>query len=182
MFGEGHELFGTDAEGAWMNERMTLSHQVAKHLREVHFGGTWTAADLRSKLNGVGWRQATTRVANFHTIACLVFHINYYIRAAIEVLQGGPYRGDDAVSFDCPVISSAEDWERLKAESWRDAESLASLVEQLPDEMLEEPFVDEQSGTNFRCLLGRVEHAYYHLGQISLIKSMLDSGESQTES
>ncbi|MEO1525396.1 MAG: DUF1572 domain-containing protein [Planctomycetota bacterium] len=152
---------------------MTLSHQVAKHLREVHFGGTWTAADLRGKLDGVTWVQATTQVASFHTIACLVYHINYYIHAAIEVLEGGPYRGDDAESFDCPPIASSEDWERLKGESWRDAERLACLIEELPDEKLKAFFVDEQSGTNFRCLHGRVEHAYYHLGQISMIKSLL---------
>ena len=152
---------------------MNSGQQIAKHLREVHVGKTWTAVSLREKLADVTWEQATTRVGSFHTIASLVFHINYYIRVAIQVLEGGPFESDDKLSFDCPAVLSAEDWERLVNESWRDAETLAKLVERLSDETLAQYFVDEEGGTNFRCLQGRVEHAYYHLGQISILKSDL---------
>lgn len=57
--------------------------------------------------------------------------------------------------------------------TWADAEALASLIERLPEERLSEYFVDQKYGTYYRCLLGPIEHAYYHLGQIAMIKAML---------
>lgn len=85
---------------------MQSTEQIAKHLREVHFGANWTAVNLKDTLAGVTWRQAPTPVASFHSIATLVFHINYYIRATIEVLRGGSLDAKDALSFDSPPLSS----------------------------------------------------------------------------
>lgn len=152
---------------------MTSTQQIAKHLRDVHFGGNWTAVNLRDTLADVTWQRATSRVGSFHTIAELVFHMNYYISATIKVLKGGSLDAKDALSFDGPQIASEEDWSNLLSKSWSDAEDLASLIERLPDEQLCEYFVDEKYGTYYRCLAGPVEHCHYHLGQIALVKSML---------
>lgn len=153
---------------------MKTSEHIAKHLREVYFGGTWTAASVKEKLSGVTWEMATTEAGSLHTIARLVFHINYYIRTAIAVLSDEPTHSADSVSFDCPPISSSEAWERLLDQTWREVEELAGQIERLPDSALNDWFVDEESGTMYRCLHGRIEHAYYHLGQISMLKSLLE--------
>ena len=109
---------------------------------------------------------------SFHSIATLVFHMNYYVSATIKVLRGGPLDAKDELSFDCPPLSSLDDWERLLNKTWSEAEELASLIEQMPDSQLSETFVDEKHGTYYRCLQGPVEHCYYHLGQIAIIKSI----------
>ena len=155
---------------------LSITQQIAKHLRELHFGGNWTGVNLKEKLRDVTWQQAVARVGSFHSIATLVFHMNYYVDATIKVLRGGPLDAKDEYSFDHPPVESKEDWERLLEQTWSDAEELATLIEQLPDERLGEPFVDQKYGSYYRCLHGPIEHCHYHLGQIALVK-MLTEGE-----
>jgi hypothetical protein len=152
---------------------MNLSSQVAKNLRDVHFGGNWTDVDLKTSLADVTWKQAVTKVYSFNTIAALVYHINYYVTAVIRVLQGEPLTGSDKYSFDHPTIQTQEDWQTLVDKSWADAESLARLIEQFPDGKLLENFWDGKYGNNYRNITGVIEHTHYHLGQIVLIKKLL---------
>jgi hypothetical protein len=152
---------------------MDLSKQIAKHFREVHFGGNWTWSNLKDNLAGVTWQQATTQVYNLNTIATLVYHVNYYVGAVIEVLQGRPLTASDKFSFDCPPIHSEEDWDALKNKALTEAELFAGLIETLPDEKLWEIFTDEKYGNYYRNFQGIIEHTHYHLGQIALIKKIL---------
>ena len=92
---------------------MNDTEQIAKHLRDLHFGGSWTAVSLKDKLDGVTWQRATTAVGAHHTIGVLVFHMNFFVEATIKVLQGVPLDAKDAFSFDCPPISSEAEWESL---------------------------------------------------------------------
>lgn len=152
---------------------MNLTAQIARQLRDVHFGGNWTSSSLKEHLADVTWQQATTKLYSFNTIAILVYHMNYYISAVLKVLQGGPLDAKDKYSFDHPPILSQEDWEKLLNKTWADAESFATLIEQLPESKLGETFQDEKYGNYYRNLHGIVEHIHYHLGQIVLIKKIL---------
>ncbi len=152
---------------------MPVSSLIAKHLRDVHFGKNWTWATLKEHLSDVTWQQATTRVYSFNTIAVLTFHIHYFIGLLIKVLEGGPLDGHDKYSFDCPPITSQEDWNKMLEKIWADAERLAALIDNLPDDKLEETFVEEKYGNYFRNLVGVIEHTHYHLGQIVLIKKIV---------
>jgi len=53
---------------------------------------------------------------------------------------------------------------------------LADLTEALPESRLQETFADEKYGNYYRNLHGLIEHTHYHLGQIVLIKKLLNSG------
>ena len=152
---------------------MNLPQQIAKHSREVHIGGNWTDSNLRDNLAGLDWKQATTQVHNLNTIAALVFHMNYYVGAVLKVLQGGPLDASDKFSFQVPLISSQEDWEKLRDKALTDAETFASLVEQLPESKLWEDFTDHQYGSYYRNLQGIIEHIHYHLGQVAVLKKIL---------
>lgn len=152
---------------------MKLSEQIAKHFREVHFGGNWTSSNLKDTLADVSWQQAVVKVQSLNTIAALVYHINYYVSAVSKVLQGEPLTASDKYSFDLPPIQSDEDWKHLLDKFWKDAENFSGLIEQLPDSKLDEIFVDEKYGTYYRNLQGIIEHTHYHLGQIVLIKKLL---------
>jgi hypothetical protein len=156
---------------------MNRVQQIARHFREVHFGGNWTSVNLKDSLSDLTWRPATTRVGNLNTIAMLVYHMNYYVRAILNVLQGGPLDAHDQFSFDLAPIQSEEDWQALLNTTWRDAEALAALMEALPEEKLEETFADEKYGTYYRNLHGVIEHCHYHLGQVVLIKKLLQAPE-----
>jgi uncharacterized damage-inducible protein DinB len=152
---------------------MNFPSQIARHLREVHVGGNWTAVNLKDSLNDLTWEQAITKVDSLNSVAALLFHINYYISGVSKVLQGGPLEIKDKFSFDHPAIASQDDWEKLLNKTFSDVGSFATLIEQLPESKLEEPFTDGKYGTYYRNLQGIVEHTHYHLGQIVIIKKLL---------
>ncbi len=152
---------------------MNLPSQIAKHLREVYFGGNWTASNLKAHLEGITWKQATVQVYSFNTIATLVYHINYYVSTVLKVLQGEPLDAKDEYSFNHPPILSQSDWEKFMAQIWIDAETFATQIEKLPESKLWENMTDEKYGNYYRNLHGIIEHSHYHLGQIVLIKKIL---------
>lgn len=152
---------------------MNVPTQIAKHLREVYFGGNWTFSNLKDHLKNLTWQQATTQVYSFNTIATLVYHSNYYIIAALKVFKGGPLDSKDKYSFDLPPIKSQEDWLILLDKTWTNVENFANLIEQLPEQTLFENFTDKKYGNYYRNLHGIIEHTHYHLGQIVLIKKIL---------
>jgi hypothetical protein len=152
---------------------MLLTVQIAKHFREIHFGGNWTCSNIKDNLSDVTWQEATTQVYNLNTIATLAFHIHYYVAAVLKVFQGEPLNAHDTYSFAHPPINSQEDWDNLLKKMWLDAEQFAMLTEQQPDGKMWEHFTDEKYGSYYRNLHGIIEHSHYHLGQIALIKKIL---------
>lgn len=159
------------------SDLMNLSHQIAKQIREIHFGGNWTTSNLQDQLKDVSWEDATTKVYSFNTIATLVFHTHYFVNAVLKVLQGNALDAHDKFSFDHPPINDQQDWDNFLRKVWNDAELFASLAEQLPESKLLETFTDEKFGNYYRNLSGIVEHTHYHLGQIVLIKKIIQSKE-----
>lgn len=153
---------------------MTAYTQLAKHFREVFFGKNWCTVNLKDTLADVTWQQAVTQVHSFNTIATLTYHMGYYVTAVLKVLEGGPLDAHDKHSFSHPPIESQEDWQQLQEKLWAEAEAFANLVEQLPEEKLYQDFTDGKYGIYFRNLFGIIEHTHYHLGQIVLIKKLLD--------
>ena len=154
---------------------MSISEQAAKHIKEVHFGGNWTDSNLKDTLTDVTYDEATKRINGLNTILQLTYHINYFVKAQLDVLSGNPLTSKDAESFLHPPIRSQQEWETFQNECWVDAVELAQLIEQLPEERSWEPFVDPRYGHYFRNLFGAVEHAHYHLGQIAIIKKLMRS-------
>lgn len=157
---------------------MQTSKQLATHFRQLYFGGNWTWVNLKDALKEIGWEQAISKVKDFNTIAILVYHIGYYVSVQLKVLKGGNLEGTDKDSFNCQPIQSAEDWESLLSKTWQEGEEYAALVEQLPDQHLEEVFVMEKYGNWHRNLMGLIEHAHYHLGQIVMLKKMMQSDKA----
>lgn len=156
---------------------MNQSSLIAKHFKELYFGGNWTEVNLKESLEGISWQQATTKISDFNTIAVLVYHLGYYVSLQLKVMKGGSLKGTDQDSFNCPAIESEQDWQNLLAKTWQEAEEYVQLTAQLPEERLQEIFVSEKYGTWYRNLVGLNEHAHYHLGQIVLLKKLLQSGE-----
>jgi hypothetical protein len=151
---------------------MNFSQQIAKHLRDVHFGGNWTSVNLKDTLDGITVEQATKKNADLNSIAVLVFHMNYYVDVIIKVLQGQPVRAHDKFSFELPPLSSEEEWQSLVNKALTEAETLAGIIEQLPDSRLEDIFMDKKYGTYYRNFHGLIEHCHYHLGQIVILKKL----------
>lgn len=154
---------------------MENSKQLAQRFREVILNGKWIAnTNYKDQLSGVSLEQATQRVGSLNTLALLAFHINYYIGGILNVFEGGSLDIRDKYSFDLPPLQSQEEWESLLNSLWTNAERFAQHVEAMTEEQLEASFVDEKYGNYRRNIEGVIEHSYYHLGQISLIKKMIE--------
>lgn len=153
---------------------MSTVLQLAKRFREVLLDGLWIAnTNFKDQLKDVTWEQATAKVGSLNTIVMLTFHIDYYIAGLIQVFEGGDLEIRDQYSFDLSPIESQEQWEELLNKLWNDSEKFAILLEQMPDSKMDEVFVDGKYGTYLRNIDGMIEHCYYHLGQITLIKKLL---------
>lgn len=162
-----------------MDSHQEIMKQIAKHLRDVHFGGNWTWVNLKDTLTDVTWQQATTKLHGFNTIAALVFHTNYFIRSAVlPVLQARPLDAHDKFSWDATPIQSKEDWDTLVRQSLEDAEATARIIETLPESILAQDFTHPKYGNYYRNFHGLIEHMHYHLGQITIIKKLVQRAEA----
>lgn len=155
---------------------MKISTQLAKHLREVYQGGNWTYSTFKDVLKGIDWQQATTQIGSLNTIALLVYHSGYYIERTTKVLQGHPLEAGDKLSFMAPEIKNEAQWQALVQKAYDDVERCASLIEKLPDSIWGEIFADKKYGSYYRNFHGMIEHCHYHLGQIAIIKKVINDG------
>ena len=152
-------------------ERNTI---IANRIREVLLNGTWIAnTNYKSQITSVTWQQAIQQAGNLNTIAALTYHINYYLDGLLRAFETGILDISDKYSFDLPPIESNETWQKLLHTFLENAEKFAQMVEGLEDTKFDEPFIDAKYGTVLRNIEGVIEHSYYHLGQISLIKKMI---------
>ncbi len=88
--------------------------------------------------------------------------------------MGGTLEIKDKFSFDFEPITSQKDWEDFLSKFWNDSEKFAILVESMSPETLHNFFSEEKYGSYFRNIDAMIEHSYYHLGQIVLIKKMIN--------
>ncbi|WP_298709226.1 DinB family protein [Chitinophaga sp.] len=152
---------------------MQLTSQITEHFRSVHTGNNWTAVNLKDTLSDVTLQEAMTPVGSLNTIARLVFHINYYVSAVLQVLRGAPLNASDKLSFDHPPLATETEWRQLVAKTLEDADAFAALIEKFPESRLGEVFENPDYGNYYRNFHGIVEHTHYHLGQIAVIKKLL---------
>lgn len=152
---------------------MNGTKEIAGRFREIILNGTWVAnTNYKHQLDGMDWQIATKQIGSFNTIAILAQHIHYYINGINSVFKGGTLDIRDKYSFDFPTLQSQQEWDTFLARFWNDAEEFASLIEKMPDEQLDSPFVDPKYGSFRRNIDAMIEHSYYHLGQIVLLKKM----------
>ena len=155
---------------------MNNSEQLANRLREVILNGTWIAnTNFKNQLESLDWKIATKKYQSLNTISILAQHIHYYIDGIKNVFTNGKLEIRDKYSFEFPPIESQTEWEVFQNKFWNDTEKLAELIEKMPEERLDENFVDEKYGNYTRNIDGMIEHSYYHLGQISLIKKIINA-------
>lgn len=152
---------------------MNTTKQIAKHFREVYFGGNWTYSNLKENLQGLTSEQANKQIDSINSIATLVYHMHYYVRTVTKVLKGEPLNASDKLSFDHPDFNSQKEWDEFLEAVWKEAEEFATLIEKLPDSILSENIADPKYGIYYRNLHGIIEHTHYHLGQIAILKKLI---------
>jgi len=154
---------------------MLNSKQFAKHVHQVYFGGNWTEVNVKETVSNITWKTASKKIEGFNTILALTYHIHYFTKVQLKVLEDGILEGKDSESYDHPEITSKEEWESLHKTMWKEAERFTKLLSELPDSTLRQPFTNEKYGSYEQNILGLLEHTHYHLGQIIILKKCLIS-------
>ncbi|MEM6719439.1 MAG: DinB family protein [Bacteroidota bacterium] len=152
---------------------MNIAEQIAKHFKEVHFGGNWTGSNMKDVLSGITFEQATKKVKDLNTILTLTYHIHYYVAEVLRVFEGEPLKAKDEFSFDHPEITSQAEWDAFVTKVFKAAEDFEEHLKKLPEDCFDQPFTDEKYGNYYRNMHGIIEHTHYHLGQISLLKKLV---------
>ena len=153
---------------------MELNNYLANRLKEIFTEGKWVVGtNFKEQIIDLDWNQAIQKIDDFNTIADLTFHIDYYIAGVAKVLEGGSLDIKDKFSFDAPPIDSEQDWKDLVNKFCSDSEKFIRLVENMSDEKIMSDFVDKRYGSYFRNIDAVIEHTFYHLGQIILIKKRI---------
>ncbi len=147
----------------------------ANRLREVLLSGTFIAnTNFKDQITNVNWQDSIKKIQNLNTIAVLTFHINYYLAGLINAFRTGKLEIRDIYSFDMLPITSKADWTELVETFLSNAEDFCLEIELLPKEKLEEVFIDPKYGSFLRNIEAMIEHSYYHLGQIVLIRKLIN--------
>lgn len=151
-----------------------ITHELARHIREIHFGDNWTDSVLQTVLKDVTWQQAVaTPIPNANSIAILIFHTNFYLNYVHKRMKGETYHFEHEDSFKTTPIQSEADWQALLQKTWDDAEAFAQTVEKLPVNANFYKILPSYHNSFYKNIQGVVEHNHYHLGQIVLLKKLL---------
>lgn len=147
---------------------------LASRIQEVFLSGHWIAnTNYKELLQNVSLQQATQKMDQVNSIAALVYHINYYLEGLLYAMENGKLEIHDKYSFNLPRLETESGWNKLVSGFLNNAEKFAAKIEQMDDSIFDKPFVDEKYGTYLRNIEGVIEHSYYHLGQIALLKKLV---------
>lgn len=148
---------------------------LAERIREVLLNGHWIAnTNFKDQLQDIHWSQAIRKTDGFNTIAMLTYHVNYYVEGLLNAFENNKLEISDKYSFDLPPIASEADWKNTVTTFLENSGKFAAHVEKMNDQTLDAPFFDVKYGTVQRNIEGVIEHSYYHLGQIVLIRKLTE--------
>ena len=155
---------------------MENAKELAHRFQEVMLDGKWIATtNFQDQLSKTSYEQATQKIGELNTIVALTYHLNYYIAGLNDFFENGQLKIRDKYSFDYPEIKNQADWDQLWKSLMNDSKVFVNHIANLSPDQLEAVFVDPKYGTYRRNIEGMIEHAYYHLGQVVLLKKLLTS-------
>ncbi|SPZ83767.1 Uncharacterised protein [Sphingobacterium multivorum] len=140
--------------------------------------GRWIAnTNYQEQLLNTIWEQAIFKINDLNSIAALTYHINYYLEGLLAAFTYGKLEISDKYSFDIPPIQSKADWDTLVDRFLKNAKLFCDCIASFDQNLFDQPFIDKKYGSYLRNIEAVIEHSYYHLGQISLIKKLILQSE-----
>ena len=153
---------------------MENNRELAKRFSDVILNNSWVANNsYKNQLTDLPLEVVLFKYQSLHNIAALAQHVHYYIAGILNVFNGGNLDIKDIYSFDFPPINTIEQWHTFLAVFWTDAASFTQKLEEMDENTLNSIFVKKEYGTYHFNINTLIEHSYYHLGQIVLIKKLI---------
>lgn len=144
--------------------------------------GMGAHADPVACIEGLSAELAARQVDGFpHSIAQLVFHMNYWMDYELRRIRGKrpAYPEHNSESFPpAPSPADTQDWDRLRKRFAGLLAEFAALATSSPDEMQRQIETihegDKKVAGSLNAVLWQmVAHNSYHTGQIAMIRRML---------
>lgn len=145
---------------------MSKSAFIASRVHALFFGPNWTETNLSKLIQNHTFDEFSFAKLGTNTAASVLFHIHYYQKAQLSVLQGGPLNAKDSESFHHPIWKDESDWLQFGSSVVDTGRELEAAIAQLPDSIWSTPFVKAEYGSYETNLIGMLEHSYYHFGQL----------------
>lgn len=159
---------------------MKITEAITVQLMEAFEGGNWTDVDVTHTLQDVNLHEATLRTkASPNTIASLLYHIGFYNSVIVQRLEGEQPEIDANNGFNMPELHTEKDWKELRENVMRSAKELAHAILSLDEEKLSEP-INQGGSRIYKSVHGVIEHTYYHLGQIVVLKNLIRNQKNKS--
>jgi hypothetical protein len=152
---------------------MKITELIAENLLNVVDGGNWTEVSILDVLLDVSYLEANTKTpASENTIASLVHHLKFWNGVIVQRIQNRDPEIPAVNGFDVEAPASEKDWQLLIEQTKNSFTVLADAIKQFQPERLNAP-TNFGKSTFSKNIFGIVEHAYYHLGQIVILKKFV---------
>jgi uncharacterized damage-inducible protein DinB len=140
---------------------------IAQRLDVIYQGEPWFGESLQTKLKNVSDEMAYRQpVNNKHSIAEILSHMEYWRkRLALEVQGKTPPEFSEAGNW--PEVSDLKKrgWKKLQASFEETHHELVGALKKSNGKLSEELITN---------LNGMLDHDVYHLGQIGIVKSLVN--------
>jgi len=146
-------------------------------MEKVYKGNPWYGSSIKSILKKIDSKTAFTRAGkNIHTIAELVAHMIGWREFMLKRLQGDKnFKMYQKLSFNWERIDNNEKtaWKSLLDALEKNQKEIMATLNKLNDDFLNYPVHQRKYNMEF-LVEGKIQHDIYHLGQISLLRKLIE--------
>ncbi len=142
-------------------------------MKGFYKGNNWVGVGAEEKLKSIDFQKAVSQAINGkHTIYQILEHMLAWRTLLLQRLKGNnefdiEQNGPEDWSLKTPV--SPEDWQKLKQTFHQSQQDLIEALLKHDDRLLDQNVPTRHY--DFRYLInGVIQHDFYHLGQINLLK------------
>lgn len=144
---------------------------LSENLHKICYGNNWTDVSISDTLKNIGYKQASRKTdASANTIAALVNHLWFWNTVILQRMNGENPAIPTQNGMDV-TVTSEEEWQELIKKLQSSFDELINATKNFPADKLETMVKDRTTTIGFN-VLGIIEHAHYHLGQIVLLKNL----------
>ena len=143
---------------------------IVDELKRSFDGEAWHGPALMEIVNGIDARTAAARpLARAHSIWELVLHVAAWENVILRRIHGEAVQLSDEENFGHVEHATEAAWQEAVKKLQENHVELLRTVAALPDSRLNDRVPGKDYNLQF-MLLGAVQHAAYHGGQIALLK------------
>lgn len=148
-------------------------NRILKLFADLQHGDCWIGESFKTVLHGINASMAAQAVKhNTNSIWQLVSHIIYWRCTVINRLTGSANPPPFA-DFRLPEILDQQSWKQTLSDFESTYHLLRSVLFHFREENLDKPSLRKEQ-THYQLIVGCLQHDTYHLGQIMLLKKMLN--------